>query len=105
MAEWSKAADLSSVLRCRRGFEPHSRHDVFFCCKSFCEVFPFVVVVAADVAKVFVQFVCSSKLPRRLKIFGRHRDSEGVHSSVVEHGIADPAVTGSNPVVPSSWLV
>ena len=30
-----------------------------------------------------------------------------VHSSVVEHGIADPAVTGSNPVVPSlfSWLV
>ena len=23
-----------------------------------------------------------------------------VHSSVVEHGIADPAVTGSNPVVP-----
>ena len=26
MAEWSKAADLSSVLRCRRGFKPHSRH-------------------------------------------------------------------------------
>ena len=24
-----------------------------------------------------------------------------MHSSVVEHGIADPAVTGSNPVVPS----
>ena len=30
MAEWSKAVDLSSILRCRRGFEPHSRHDVFF---------------------------------------------------------------------------
>ena len=27
-----------------------------------------------------------------------------VHSSVVEHGIADPAVTGSNPVVPSLKL-
>ena len=26
MAEWSKAVDLSSILRCRRGFEPHSRH-------------------------------------------------------------------------------
>ena len=31
--------------------------------------------------------------------------NQRVHSSVVEHGIADPAVTGSNPVVPSSWLV
>ena len=29
MAEWSKAVDLSSILRCRRGFEPHSRH-LFF---------------------------------------------------------------------------
>ena len=29
MAEWSKAADLSSVLRCRRGFKPHSRHYFF----------------------------------------------------------------------------
>ena len=33
--------------------------------------------------------------------------NQRVHSSVVEHGIADPAVTGSNPVVPSpgwcSW--
>ena len=29
MAEWSKAVDLSSILRCRRGFEPHSRHCFF----------------------------------------------------------------------------
>ena len=26
MAEWSKAVDLSSILRCRRGFKPHSKH-------------------------------------------------------------------------------
>ena len=30
MAEWSKAVDLSSILRCRRGFEPHSRHFFMF---------------------------------------------------------------------------
>ena len=30
MAEWSKASDSSSVLRCRRGFEPHSRHSFIF---------------------------------------------------------------------------
>ena len=29
MAEWSKAVDLSSILLCRRGFEPHSRHCFF----------------------------------------------------------------------------
>ena len=38
MAEWSKAVDLSSILRCRRGFEPHSRH--FF--------FPVVIWITVD---------------------------------------------------------
>ena len=35
MAEWSKAVDLSSILRCRRGFEPHSRHVFFIYLFSF----------------------------------------------------------------------
>ena len=35
MAEWSKAVDLSSILRCRRGFEPHSRHIFFFSTQIF----------------------------------------------------------------------
>ena len=36
MAEWSKAVDLSSILRCRRGFEPHSRHIFFYSKKLGC---------------------------------------------------------------------
>ena len=33
-------------------------------------------------------------------VFKNNLSHKWVHSSVVEHGIADPAVTGSNPVVP-----